>query len=88
MMIEDLKPFTCRLLPDELAPLNELALDVRWTWNYGSDRLWQRLDPDTWEVTRNPWWMLQSISQEKLEQIIADQGFREELDRVVKSHSL
>jgi len=40
-MIEDLRPFTCRDLPEGLASLTDLALDVRWTWNHGSDRLWQ-----------------------------------------------
>jgi glycogen phosphorylase len=85
-MIEDLKPFTCRYLPDELTPLNELALDVRWTWNHGSDQLWKSIDPDAWEVTRNPWWMLQAISQEKLDGIISDPEFRNELGRMAKLH--
>jgi glycogen phosphorylase len=85
-MIEDLKPFTCRYLPDELNPLNELALDVRWTWNHGSDQLWRSIDPDTWEIIRNPWWMLQSISQEKLDSVIADPEFRKELSRMEKFH--
>jgi glycogen phosphorylase len=85
-MVEYLKPFTCRLLPEELTPLTELALDVRWTWNHGSDRLWRMMDPQTWEVTRNPWWILQSISQEKLEQVISNPDFRKELERVSRSH--
>jgi starch phosphorylase len=85
-MVEDLKPFTCRYLPDELNPLNDLALDVRWTWNHGSDQLWRIIDPRTWEVTRNPWWILQSISQERLIQVTDDPEFRAELDRVGEAH--
>lgn len=85
-MIEDLKPFTCRLLPEELSSLADLALDVRWIWNHSSDRLWRTLDPETWEQTRNPWWMLQSISNERLQQLIGNPESRKELKRRTRSH--
>lgn len=72
-----------RALPDELEPLAELALDVRWTWDYTSDKLWTMLDPDIWGQTRNPRSVLQYVSHERLDQAARDPVFREELQQVV-----
>ena len=52
--------------------LMELALDLRWSWNHGTDTLWNQLDPVLWDLTRNPWTILQTISPEKT-QILAIQ---------------
>lgn len=72
-----------RRLPDELEPLAELALDVRWTWDHTSDKLWTMLDPDIWGQTRNPRSVLQYASHERLEQAAHDSVFREELRQIV-----
>ena len=56
--------------------LRELALDLRWSFNHSADHLWERLDPDLWELTHNPWIILQTISQEKLESVAADANFK------------
>src|SRR5690242_3813160 len=36
-------------------PITELAMDLWWTWNHSTDELWRDLEPEMWEVTRNPW---------------------------------
>lgn len=72
-----------RALPDELEPLAELALDVRWTWDHTSDKLWTMLDSDIWGQTRNPRSVLQYVPHERLEQAARDSVFREELQQVV-----
>ncbi|HTV54947.1 MAG TPA: alpha-glucan family phosphorylase, partial [Terriglobia bacterium] len=59
-------------LPD---PLTEMALDLRWTWNHSTDKIWERLDPELWELTHNPWFVLQTVSQEKLRNVRADPEF-------------
>jgi starch phosphorylase len=56
--------------------LRELALDLRWSFNHSADHLWERLDPELWELTHNPWIILQTISQEKLESVAADANFK------------
>src|SRR6266567_856764 len=56
--------------------LSELALDLRWSFNHSADHLWERLDPELWELTHNPWIILQTISQEKLESVAADPDFQ------------
>jgi glycogen phosphorylase len=71
-----------RDLPDALGALGELALDLRWTWSHEADALWQRVDAETWDLTRNPWVILQNVSAERLRTLAADAGFVTELERV------
>ncbi|MGP8156455.1 MAG: alpha-glucan family phosphorylase [Candidatus Acidiferrales bacterium] len=56
--------------------LNELALDLRWSYNHSADQLWERLDPELWELTHNPWLVLQTVSRERLRSVIADPNFQ------------
>jgi len=74
-----LASFLHRPLPAGLEPLTELALDLRWQGSQSSDRLWQMLDPETWEQTENPFMILQNVSQARLEEVARDERFREQL---------
>lgn len=56
--------------------LEELALNLQWSWSHSADRVWQRLDPVLWELTANPWVILQTVSRGKLEEVLADPDFR------------
>ncbi|MBN1630325.1 MAG: alpha-glucan family phosphorylase, partial [Thermoleophilia bacterium] len=67
----DLSP----MVPPQLAGLIDLALDVRWSWSHSSDILWRRLAPELWDVTGNPWHILRTISQTRLEEAAADPEF-------------
>jgi starch phosphorylase len=69
-------------LPAGLEPLIELALDLRWTWSHGADHLWRHLDPERWDLTRNPWLLLQSVPRERLVSCARDPDFRRNLDEV------
>ena len=73
--------FFNRPLPPGLEGLADLALDLRWTWSHFSDRLWETLDPDAWERTGNPYFILQSVSQARLDEAATDAGFKEELQK-------
>jgi starch phosphorylase len=53
-----------------------LALDLRWSFNHSADQLWGQLDPELWELTHNPWVLLQTVSQEKLQSVTSDPGFQ------------
>ncbi len=70
-------------LQEGLAPLAELALDLRWTWSHGADHLWRALDRETWEATGNPWLLLQALPRERLAAAAADPAFRRDLERIV-----
>ncbi|NLF10536.1 MAG: glycosyltransferase family 1 protein [Anaerolineaceae bacterium] len=70
-------------LPPRLERLRELAHNLWWTWNHEAIELFQRLEPDLWQSTgHNPVLMLGTIRQERLEQIVDDDGFMAHLDRV------
>ena len=67
--------FFNRPLPPGLEGLADLALDLRWTWSHSTDKLWEELDPEGWERTRNPYYILQSVSQARLEEAASDPDF-------------
>ena len=69
---------------DGFDSLAELALDMRWSWSHYADEVWRQLDPELWDFTQNPWVVLQTVSRDKLEHILADPSFRKELDNVIQ----
>src|ERR1700728_2352669 len=76
------------LLPTDLDgfdSLAELALDLRFSWNHGADNLWRQLDPALWDLTQNPWVVLQTASRARLEQIFADPVLRKKLDDLLQA---
>ncbi len=75
-------------LPTEVegfGPLAELALDMRWSWNHYADDVWRQLDPALWELTQNPWVVLQTVSRDKLQHMLADPAFRKKVDALVQT---
>jgi glycogen phosphorylase len=56
--------------------LAELALDLRWSFNHSADKIWERLDPELWDLTHNPWMVLQSVSRERLQSVSAEPDFQ------------
>ena len=56
--------------------LTDLALDLRWSFNHSADQLWEQLDPELWELTHNPWVLLQTVSREKLQTVTSDPKFQ------------
>jgi len=65
--------------------LAELALDVHWSWNHATDGLWRTLDPVLWNLTQNPWVVLQTVSRDQLERVLADPAFRKNVDDRLRS---
>src|SRR5580658_5274736 len=56
--------------------LTDLALDLRWSFNHSADQLWAQLDPELWDLTHNPWVVLQTVSRERLQSVTADPDFQ------------
>ena len=76
------------LLPTEVEgfdSLAELALDMRWSWNHCADEVWRMLDPILWELTQNPWAVLQTVSRDQLERALADPAFRKRVAELVSA---
>ena len=65
--------------------LTELALDMRSAWNHATDQVWRLLDPVLWDITNNPWVILQTVSREKLQSALADPAFRKAVDDLVQA---
>jgi len=76
------------LLPTEIEgfdSLAELALDMRWSWNHATDEVWRQLDPELWEITHNPWVVLQTVSRDQIERVLGDPVFRKNVDGLVEA---
>ena len=67
------------------ASLAELALDLRSSWNHATDPVWRHLDPVLWELTNNPWVVLQTVSRETLEHALMDPAFRRDVDDLLQA---
>lgn len=74
---------------DGYAELEELALDFLWSWNRNHivKKIWHILDPELWELLKNPWVILQTISQEKLEYHLSDPNFRKMVNDLLESNA-
>ena len=75
------------LLPTEIEgfdSLAELALDMRWSWNHATDGVWRTLDPTLWELTQNPWVVLQTVSRDQIKRVLADPAFRKNVDDLLR----
>jgi starch phosphorylase len=79
-------PLYTRRLAETLGSdaLAELALDMRWSFNHAADSIWQRLDPVLWNLTHNPWFVLQTVSRERLDAVTADPEFQTLVDDLVR----
>ena len=76
------------LLPTEIEgfdSLAELALDMHWSWNHATDGVWRALDPTLWELTQNPWVVLQTVSRDRIERVLADPAFRKSVNDLLRA---
>jgi starch phosphorylase len=76
------------LLPTDIegfSSLAELALDLRSAWNHATDHVWRQLDPVLWDLTHNPWVVLQTVSRDRIERLLADRVVRNEVDNLVRT---
>ncbi|MHB8579740.1 MAG: alpha-glucan family phosphorylase, partial [Ignavibacteriaceae bacterium] len=70
-------------LPENLEKLRNVAYNIHWSWNPDARELFRRLDSELWDDTNhNPVMILGKISQERLEEISHDDGFKAHLLRV------
>jgi starch phosphorylase len=64
--------------------LVELALNLRWSWHHSSDELWGKMNPELWELTQNPWAVLQTVSEKRLSEVCADSNFVRRVDELLR----
>lgn len=73
-------------LPPQLAPLDDIAHDLWYSWNRDAVELFARLDAPTWEASRrNPVKTLATVPQSTLDAAARDESFVAEMERVHKA---
>ena len=77
------RSFTVRSrLPEALAALDELATNLRWSWDRRTQDLFRQVDPAGWEASgRDPRGLLGRASLERLEALAHDPEFLRALDQ-------
>ena len=71
--------FLHRRFPDQLKDLPELANDLRWSTSLITRGIWQRLAPEEWQRTENPYLVLLNTAEEQLTAASADTTLLREL---------
>jgi starch phosphorylase len=64
--------------------LLELAVDLRWSWDHSADDIWRPLAPELWDITRNPYVILQTISPGRLKDLCSNVDFRSRVERLAQ----
>lgn len=79
-----LRSFTVRpTLPEPLAPLEGLAMNLRWSWDLQTRELFRWVDPDEWDaVVHDPVRLLGNMSKDRLAELEQDRGFLRFLETV------
>ena len=72
-----IRRFTVRtVLPEPLAPLRDLMLNLRWSWHPETVDLFASIDPEAWEASGgDPITMLSALRPERLAALASDQDF-------------
>ncbi len=83
-----LRSFTVRpSLPEPLAGLHELAMNLRWAWDDRTRDLFRWVDPDAWDATlHDPVGLLATVSPARLATLAEDPTFLRFLGEVHDEH--
>ncbi len=75
--VRAIRRFTVRtVLPENLAALEDLAINLRWSWHPETRDLFAAIDPALWdEGGHDPVRLLGEVSAERLAELAADEGF-------------
>ena len=64
------------MLPEPLAPLSDLATNLRWSWHPETQDVFQALDPEIWQRSgRDPVKTLGAVPAARLEELAGDKKF-------------
>ena len=79
-----LRRFTVRArLPEPLAPLGELVMNLRSSWHFPSLDLFESVDPEVWQaVGQDPVRLLGEVSSGRMSELAEDEGFLARLHEI------
>ena len=70
-------------LPASLEVLKEMSTNLWWVWNHEGAKLFGKIDPELWKrPSGNPVQLLQSLSFQRIEEILADAELMAEIKEV------
>lgn len=75
--VKAIRRFTVRtVLPEQLQPLHELALNLRWSWHPETRDLFRSVDPEVWAATgEDPVRLLGEVPAARLAALATDRRF-------------
>ncbi|HET6153527.1 MAG TPA: alpha-glucan family phosphorylase [Marmoricola sp.] len=78
-----IRRFTVRpVLPPALAPVLDLATNLRWSWHPQTQDVFAAMDPEAWaESGFDPVKLLGALPSSRLDELTADEGFLDRLGR-------
>ena len=82
MPVKALRRFTVRAhLPQRLLALEQLSMNLRWSWEQSTQDLFASIDPELWDACgRDPVALLGAVSPARLDELVTDQVFTAGLD--------
>jgi starch phosphorylase len=80
--VKAIRRFTVRtVLPERLAALGDLVMNLRWSWHPETLDLFESIDPTTWRsVGGDPARLLGQVQHSRLVELSTDEGFLARLD--------
>jgi len=77
--VKAIRRFTVRpVLPEQLAPVEELAANLRWSWHQPTLELFRDIAPALWdELGKDPYGLLGEVPPARLDELAADSAFVE-----------
>jgi starch phosphorylase len=82
--VKALRRFTVRAhLPDRLAALERLSINLRWSWDRPTQDLFADIDPELWQqLGCDPVALLGGVDPKRLDQLATDESFLRRLDEL------
>ena len=72
-------------IPEKLQALRRIAMNLWYTWNPATTRLFQSLDPDLWEESgHNPLVVLANLSRDRTDEILEDSALLKRIEEAEK----
>lgn len=70
-------------LPEQLAPLKEMAYNLWWSWNTRATNLFASIKPKKWDkYEHNPVLLIETLSMDNVDKLLGDSVFMNELNEV------
>jgi glycogen phosphorylase len=82
--VKALRRFTVRAhLPERLGALEQLSINLRWSWDKPTQELFEAIDSALWnQCGRDPVALLGAVSPARLDELALDGGFLDRLDEL------